>query len=552
MLRPGCDRGGRGAARQSHDPTPNLEGSVTRPTLRSALPAALALLVAAPLAAQREPRGPTAAAVQRSVETITAAGFLQRLGVIADDSMRGRDTPSPELDKTADYVAAEFARLGLRPAGDNGTFLQRYLIRRTQLDTGGFVMATGRGAVSRWALGREVASQGGALPESTVTGPAVLLVGLPADTARSFGEVDLRGAVVFQTLPLSALARQDRILATVTRGAAAGARAWILLLNLPPQAIAGMARGALRPQNRVPGVGGLLPLPLLQLRDSSAAAVLGAAGHELAAIRDTSVHTIHALPGFTVTVSAPQRLLSETSAPNVVGILEGSDPQLRNEYVVFTGHMDHVGVTADGRCVAAGADSICNGADDDGSGTIGVVELARAFAALTPRPRRSLVFVTVSGEERGLWGSEWYVAHPARPLAQHVADLNLDMISRNWRDSIAVLGKEMSTLGEVANRLTRDHPELGMRLVDDPEHNRFFMQSDHYSFATRGVPVLCFSSGTHPELHTASDDLSRIDADKAARVLKMVFYVALDVANAAQRPVGDAAVRQRVVRETQP
>jgi Zn-dependent M28 family amino/carboxypeptidase len=215
--------------------------------------------------------------------------------------------------------------------------------------------------------------------------------------------------------------------------------------------------------------------------------------------------------------------------------------------------MDHVGVTANGRCTAAGADSICNGADDDGSGTIGVVELARAFAALTPRPRRSIAFVTVSGEERGLWGSEWYVAHPVQPLAQHVADLNLDMISRNWRDStnrrdsIAVLGKEMSTLGEVANRVTQQHPELGMKLVDDPEHNRYFMQSDHYSFATHGVPVLFFFSQTHPDLHRPTDDVSRTDADKAARVLKMVFYVALEVANATERPVWDATARQRIV-----
>lgn len=534
--------------------SPNVEGSVTRPMLRPALIAALVLLATAPLAAQRTPRAPTAAAIERAVATITAADFLQRLGVIADDSMRGRETPSPELDKTAAYIAAEFARLGLRPGGDNGTFLQRYPIRRTQIDTSGFVMVMGRGTMGRWAIGRDVALQGGALPEGTVTGPAVLMVGLPADSLRPFGDVDLRGAIVFQALPLSAQAQQNRILSTIARGAAAGARAWVVLLNIPAQMMPRIARSGLGPQYNVPGLGdGLLPVPLMLLRDSSAAEVLRAAGDELATIRDTSVHTIHALPGFTATLNARQQLLDETTAPNVVGILEGSDPQLRNEYVIVTGHMDHVGVAAGGRCTAMGADSICNGADDDGSGTIGVVELARAFAALTPRPRRSLVFVTVSGEERGLWGSAWYAAHPVQPLAQHVANLNLDMISRNWndsltwRDSIAVLGKEMSTLGEVANRVTEQHPDLRMKLVNDPEHNRYFQQSDHYSFATHGVPVLFFFTQTHPSLHRPTDDLSRTDADKAVRVLKMVFYVTLDVANAAQRPVWDAAARQRVV-----
>lgn len=534
--------------------SPNVEGSVTRPMLRPALIAALVLLATAPLAAQRTPRAPTAAAIERAVATITAADFLQRLGVIADDSMRGRETPSPELDKTAAYIAAEFARLGLRPGGDNGTFLQRYPIRRTQIDTSGFVMVMGRGTMGRWAIGRDVALQGGALPEGTVTGPAVLMVGLPTDSLRPFGDVDLRGAIVFQALPLSAQAQQNRILSTIARGAAAGARAWVVLLNIPAQMMPRIARSGLGPQYNVPGLGdGLLPVPLMLLRDSSAAEVLRAAGDELATIRDTSVHTIHALPGFTATLNARQQLLDETTAPNVVGILEGSDPQLRNEYVIVTGHMDHVGVAAGGRCTAMGADSICNGADDDGSGTIGVVELARAFAALTPRPRRSLVFVTVSGEERGLWGSAWYAAHPVQPLAQHVANLNLDMISRNWndsltwRDSIAVLGKEMSTLGEVANRVTEQHPDLRMKLVNDPEHNRYFQQSDHYSFATHGVPVLFFFTQTHPSLHRPTDDLSRTDADKAVRVLKMVFYVTLDVANAAQRPVWDAAARQRVV-----
>jgi hypothetical protein len=521
--------------------------------LRTALPAALALLAVAPLRAQRAPGGPAAAAIQRAVGTITAADFLQRLGVIADDSMRGRATPSPELDETAAYIAAEFARLGLRPGGDGGTFLQRYPIRRTQVDTGGFVMATGPGTSGRWAIGSEASLQGGTLPESTVTGPVVLMVGLPVDTARPFGDVDLRGAVVFQALSLTAPLPQDRLLSTIARGAAAGARAWVLLQALSERMMPRIARSGMIPQYRVQGMGELSPVPLLLMRDTGAAEVFRSAGVELTALRDTSRHTVRALPGFTATVSVRRRLLAETSAPNVVGILEGGDPQLRDEVVLVTGHMDHVGVAGGGQgCTAIGADSICNGADDDGSGTIGVVELARAFAALTPRPRRSIVFATVSGEERGLWGSAWYVAHPARALAQHVADLNLDMISRNWPDSIAVLGKEMSTLGEVADRVTQQHPELAMKLVDDPEHNLYFPDSDHYSFATHGVPVLFFFSGVHPELHRPGDELSRIDADKATRVLQMAFYVALEVANADARPVWDAAARRRLEQEGGP
>ena len=197
--------------------TPTVEGSVIRPLLRTALPAALALLAAAPLAAQRTPRGPTAAAVERAAATITEADIRNRIAVIADDSMRGRATPSPELDQTAAYIAAEFQRFGLRPGGDSGTFIQRYRIRRTQLDSSSFVMAMGRGTSGRWAFGREVTLFQGAFPDSTITAPAVLVVGVPADTARPFGDVNVRGAIILQTISLAQLRQQQLLQAGSSR-----------------------------------------------------------------------------------------------------------------------------------------------------------------------------------------------------------------------------------------------------------------------------------------------------------------------------------------------
>jgi len=527
---------------------------VTHRLLRAALPAALALLTAAPLAAQTPPRGPSAAAVRRAIETITAADFRRRVAVIADDSMRGRETPSPGLDKTAAYIAAEFRSFGLRPGGDGGTFLQRYPVRRTQVDSSAFMAAAGHGVSSRWAFGRDLALVRGTMPDSLSAAPAVLMVGLAADTARPFGDGDVRGAVIFQVLPFAAVTRQRQIMAVAAKGVAAGARAWVFLSDFPAPFFAGFTRGALAPQYEVPGLGGEQTTAHLVARDTSLADLLAAAGETLAAVRDTSAHRVRSLPGITVTISAPSRVTQETTAPNAVGVLEGRDPRLRDEYVLFTGHMDHVGDVASGRCTAAGADSICNGANDDASGTIGVVELAQAFAALSPRPRRSMVFVAVSGEERDFWGSEWFAEHPVRPLTQAVADLNLDMIARNWndsatwRDSIAVLGKEHSSLGEAANRVSSEHPEVNMRLADDPEHGRYFMQSDHYPFAVRGVPYLFFFSGVHPGLHRPTDSVDAIDADKAARVLRAVFHLALDVADADARPQWLPEARSRIVR----
>jgi len=528
------------------------------PRLRALVPAALLCLGTLPLAAQSAPRPPSAAAVRRAVEAITEADVRARISVIADDSMRGRATPSPELDETAAYIAGQFRAFGLRPGGDSGTFFQRYRIRRTLVDSSSFVMLMGRGATSRLALGREAAAIA-PLPvsDSTVTAPAVLVVGMPSDTAQPFGGVDVRGAILVLELPLSALMNRRNILPFVTQAMAAGASGIVVLANVPSTLIAAQGRNLLAPQYAldVPQNAGPAPIPLLIARDSSAIEVLRAAGEDLAALRDSTAHGVRPLNGVTVTISARRRVIGEATAPNVVGVLEGSDPQLRNEYVFFTGHMDHIGVVGGGQgCAAIGADSICNGADDDASGTIGVVELAQAFSRLTPHPRRTLVFMTVSGEERGLWGSNWYVEHPEFPLAQTVADLNMDMIGRyydnrpGWRDTIVAIGKEHSSLGAVANQVTHEHPELSMRLIDDiwPDQN-FYRRSDHFNFARKGVPILFFFNGTHPDYHRAGDSVDKIDAEKEARIVRMVFYVGLEVANATARPQWNPESRREIV-----
>jgi Zn-dependent M28 family amino/carboxypeptidase len=250
-------------------------------------------------------------------------------------------------------------------------------------------------------------------------------------------------------------------------------------------------------------------------------------------------------------VHARVRAVQRNSAPNVVAILEGSDPTLKNEYVVFSAHMDHVGVAGprgSGGCRARGADSICNGADDDGSGTAAVVEIAEAFVRLQPRPKRSLLFLNVSGEEKGLWGSEYFADHPTVPMSSVVADLNIDMIGRNWKDTIVAIGKEHSDLGATLNRVAAAHPELNMRPIDDiwPQEN-FYFRSDHYNFARKGVPVLFFFSGTHVDYHQPGDSPDKIDAEKESRVARLIFYLGLEVANAPGRPKWNPDSYKRIV-----
>ena len=232
------------------------------------------------------------------------------------------------------------------------------------------------------------------------------------------------------------------------------------------------------------------------------------------------------------------------SAPNAVGIVVGSDPVLRDEFIVISAHMDHVGVSGGSGVVT---DSIWNGADDDASGTAGVLALAEAFA-LSP-PKRSLIFLTVSGEEHGLWGSAWFAENPPVPIGQIVANLNLDMIGRNWKDSIVVIGLEHSDLGATVAKVGAAHPELGMTPTTDPwPRENFFFRSDHYNFARRGVPALFFFNGVHEDYHQPSDSPDKIDTEKQARVVRLIYHIGLAVANAPVRPKWNPESYKKIVK----
>jgi hypothetical protein len=454
--------------------------------------------------------------VERAVATITEDDIARRIGVIADDSMRGRNTPSPELDQVAAYIADEFRRLGLAPGGDDGGFIQRYTLFEERLD---LVVRLSSG--DGWRPGTDVVQVGGGDTDSVVTGPAVLVTGngqLPASPR-------LTGAVVFVSAGLderrSGLTEEGRdLLEAINLREPA---AVVLVADFSPfvwrflsrrQSMTQVRKGWQQASSDGP--------PLLAVRADLAQQLLGQ--HGLAPSTGGAV-AAHTLDGLNVTVQAA-RTAVETSAPNVVGILEGSDPELKREYVLFSAHMDHVGVgnPIDG-------DSIYNGADDDASGTIAVVEAAEAFATLNPRPKRSMIFLLVSGEEKGLWGSEYYAERPTVPITDVVANLNADMVGRNWPDTV-----------------NDEHPELNMTAIDDiwPEE-RFYFRSDHYNFARKGVPILFFFSGTHEDYHRPSDHPEAIDAEKESRIVRLMFYLGLDVANAAERPRWDPESYRQIV-----
>jgi hypothetical protein len=469
----------------------------------------------------------------RGAAAITTADVRRRIDIIADDSMLGRATPSRELDVVAAYVAGEFRRFGLKPGGDSGTYLQRYPLDVLRFDPESAVVhVTGR-TPATWRSGRDVLLVEGQAPEAATTGSAVVITG-SADAAGALDSAAVAGRVVFlafgpgvnviagKVFPLRPLA--------------------VMLVAGFPDSIWQRLPGR-TPSVRVrnPAEGGGVPVPaVFAVRAATVGPLFTQAGAPPDSLRLWGERPLatHPLSDVTLELDVRERLVQHASAPNVVGIIEGGDDALKKEYVLFTAHMDHIGTPGAGEgCTPRGADSICNGADDDGSGTVAVLELAQAFASARERPKRSLVFMTVSGEERGLWGSAYFADHPTVPLASVVADLNSDMVGRNAKDTLAVIGREHSNLGATLDSVAAQHRELNIKPVGDlwPQEGLYF-RSDHYNFARKGVPILFFTTGLHPDYHQVTDSPDKIDAEKEARFARLVFYLGLAVANAAQRP----------------
>jgi len=205
---------------------------------------------------------------------------------------------------------------------------------------------------------------------------------------------------------------------------------------------------------------------------------------------------------------------------NVIGWIRGVDARLRDEYVIYTAHYDHVGVAG---FADAQGDSIFNGADDNASGTAALLEIAEAFASLDSPPRRSVVFLATAAEERGLLGAFHYTANPTFPLERTIANLNLDMIGRNDPASVEVIRTSSSTLADSALAAAARHPEIGIAAIDVPD-DQLVRRSDCFAFLDRGVDALFFHSGLHADYHGLDDEPDRLDAAKAAAVAKLAWW----------------------------
>jgi Zn-dependent M28 family amino/carboxypeptidase len=478
-----------------------------------ALPPAAAAVAVAPAASE----GSYAAAV----ETITEADIAARLMYLASDELKGRDTPSPGLEAAAAYIASEFMRYGLEPAGEQGGWMQRWPFVLRTADPRAATFAVQRGASRReLQVGRDFYSAAGA--------PATVNAGLVFTGATVDGEAaGLRDRIAVIHVPGGQAAAQPRINQARAAARAAGAVGLVAILDPGVDAEA-VGRAVAGPATS--RAGGAPPVPLFHLRYEPAREIFREAGLDLDGLaRRAAAGPIAAVPLTGATASGATPFTDvDHRPPNVAGMVRGSDPVLRDSYIVLSAHFDHVGT---GRPDASG-DSIFNGADDNASGTTSILELAQAFAALDAKPARSIIFLAVSGEEKGLLGSAYYANNPTVPLESIIANINMDMIGRNSPDSIVVIGKDYSSLGDMANEIAARHPEVGLTLADDiwPEQ-RFFFRSDQFHFAAKEIPVLFFFAGVHEDYHRQGDHWYKIDTGKVMRVTRMVFHLTHAIAN---------------------
>ncbi len=443
---------------------------------------------------------PSAAAIDSALETISADSLRGHLSFIASDLLEGRDTPSPGLDIAAHYIASQFRRAGLEPAGDDGYFQTTEMTqsRRTDEDFSGSLTVDGeliRIPVERISL----MSAARSIDLNDLT---LFKVVFDENVADALAEVDLSQHIVITDMPnfRSVPADQRRAffgqMQSFLGAVRDGGGQLILTIDAPTTTGSGIRSGR-------GGFGRQRP------------AMITLHGEDTGAVFDR-------LPAGATDATATIRLdePTESSAKvrNVVGVIRGSDPELAETCVLLTGHYDHIGVGA-----PVNGDAIYNGANDDGSGTVSVIEIASALAKLSPPPKRSMVFMCVYGEERGLLGSRHYVANPVFPLNRTIANINLEHVGRTDDDEGPSVNRIMVTghdYSEVTGYLMRAAEHTGIEVFHHPlNSDRFFARSDNVAFARHGVPAhtVC-TAFIFPDYHGAGDHWDLVDYDNMAIV----------------------------------
>ena len=560
-------------------------------------------------------RGWLAAGVVAGVAVVAAAsggaGAIKSpdlrdwLTYISSDELEGRAVFTAGFGLAAAYVEDHLRAWGVKPAGDRGSYLQTVRVLGVKTTSRSTVSVTVNGETRTFADGEGITFPKNMGGKRRFTAERVEFAGYGLD-APGAGRMDFRGqdmkgaAVVWlgangpknldQSVFRRVLTGRSRY-ATEQLGAAAS-------VGPAPEPggsgrsgrAGGSAAGGADGAGRAGGAGATgrgAPLPAadfttVQRLDTPSPPTVTANDDFFTFLfsqapekydelkRKASAQ--EELPSFrvsgatlTFTVDADYQIVRTQLTRNIVGVIDGSDPQLKSTYVAFGAHYDHVGYAegevtrgddgarragAPGR-VTPGAedDRIWNGADDDGSGTVAIMALAKAFAE-GPKPKRSLLFVWHTGEERGLWGSRYFADYPTVPMDRIVAQLNIDMIGRNRDDkaseanTVYLVGSdristELHNLNRTANAAMAKPLTLSYEFNDPTDLEQIYYRSDHYSYAAKGVPIIFFTTGLHPDYHANTDEVSKIEFDKMTRITQMVYDTAARLANLDHPPVRD-------------
>jgi Zn-dependent M28 family amino/carboxypeptidase len=522
-----------------------------------------------PAVAQRKTKASNIA-TQRGVDTITAAQMRGYLSFIASDEMEGRDTPSRGLDITAKFLATNLARWGFKPGGDDGSFMQKIALRRDGVDKeqsnatyngqpltiGEDYIPAGRGGEASGPLvfagngwyfkSKNVESYKGVDAKGKIAVIFTPTDGLP----RGFSPTDLAGKRGEDWMDPSEYARQQGAVGLIIVPGFQFLANWQRNYNRITEG------GGLSVEKFQTGAAAALPLPTIIASPRLANLIFQGESQNGSALFDAAgANTLPAAfelkPEKKVSMKIAAKH-SQQSTQNVVAVFEGSDPVLKDEYVALGAHYDHVGI---GNPV--NGDAIYNGADDDGSGTTALLAIAEALAKAPTRPKRSVVFIWHAGEEKGLWGSRYFVENPTIPLNKIVTQLNIDMIGRSKAagdtnprnrelsgpNEIYVIGsKMMSTeLGALSESVNKDYLNLSFNYKYDAPNdpNRFFFRSDHFHYARKGIPIIFYFDGEHEDYHRPGDSADKIDYEKMQKVTRTVYMMLWELANRTARPTVD-------------
>jgi len=453
-------------------------------------------------------------------KTITTKDLFDRLAVLSADSLEGRETGEQGAIKAARFIEKHFQNIGLEPAKQqNGetSYIQRYPLQK-----------------STW---QEVyLKKGDKIRENfddfmyfsrTETKGEEIIDLLYLESSVDLDKYDLKGKYIVVDLVGAQQAWQEKLTSFQSKGA---------------QGVFFLATDNKEFEFSISRYKGYFSQPIVTTQldsDDAKIAYIGTKTFEWLFGKSQDQVKVGDLAK---AILNADMLIENLAAENVLGLLKGSE--YPEEYLIITSHYDHIGISEDGK--------INNGADDDGSGTTGVMEIAEAFALAVKKgikPKRSIVFMCVSGEEKGLLGSEYYTNNPVFPLENTVTNLNIDMIGRvdeahaSKPDYVYLIGsdklsQELHLLSEQVNSATVKL-KLDYTYNDENDPNRFYYRSDHYNFAKNNIPIIFYFNGTHADYHKPTDTIEKINLTSLKKRTDLVFYTAWEIANRKERIKAD-------------